>query len=71
MTPREIATIVFTEADSGNDAVAIVRQCGKRLAVALSVQDNGDLEVLLDVETATRLLEAIKVGIDVISCEAE
>ena len=64
MSVKEIATIPFSEGDSGEQAVAVVRQCGNRLALALSVREDGDVEVLLDVDTAGRLAEAIKLGIE-------
>ena len=66
MSVKEIATIAFSEGDSGKEAVAIIRQCGNRLAVAVSVRDNGDVEVLLDADTAVRLADAIKLGIEMI-----
>jgi len=67
MITKEIATIPFTDADSGNEAIAVVRQCGDRLAIAFSVHENGDLEVLLDVDTAKRFTNAITLGIESIA----
>jgi len=70
MIIKEIATIPFIDADSGNEAVAIVRQCGDRLAIAVSLRKNGDIEVLLDADTAKRFASAMALGIESIAAAA-
>jgi hypothetical protein len=62
MAIKEIVTIPFTDADSGNEAVVVVRRCGDRLALAVSVRDNGDIEVVLDANTARRFADAVRIG---------
>jgi len=63
----ELATITFVDGDSGNSAVAVVRRCGDKIAVALSIERNGDIEVLLDMDSAGKLQQAIRSGIEMIS----
>lgn len=67
----ELATILFRDGDSGEPAVAIVRKCESNVAVSLSIQQNGDLEVLLDVASAQKLANAIKHGVDLIERDSK
>jgi hypothetical protein len=60
----EIATIAFTDCESGDSAVAIVRQCGGVLGVALSLKHDGDVEVFLDPASARKLASAIAQGVE-------
>ena len=64
MIIKEIATISFCDGESGTEAVAIIRLCGDRMALAISIQDDGDLEILIDEDTAQKLVAALSVGID-------
>ena len=63
MTIQDVATIRFTDHDSGDEAVVIVRRCDDKLSIALSVRGNGDIEVLIDSDTAKRVAEAITQGV--------
>lgn len=63
METREIATIAFIDSGSGEPAVAVVRQSDGCVAICLSIQRSGDLEVLLDRASAQKLAEAINVGV--------
>jgi hypothetical protein len=58
----EIATISFCDIASGDPSVAIVRRCPEGVAVSLSIEGNGDLEVLLDPASARKLAAAIYQG---------
>jgi hypothetical protein len=57
---REIATISFLDADSGEDALAIVRTGRARIALCLSLRENGDTEVVLSPSDCQALVEALK-----------
>jgi hypothetical protein len=64
METREIATIAFIDSGSGEPAIAVVRQSDGCVALCLSIQRSGDLEVLLDRASAQKLAEAIKEGVE-------
>jgi hypothetical protein len=66
MIIKEIATIPFRDDETGDNAFAIVRRCGDRVAVALTVEHGNDMEVFLDVDVARRLAETINEGIKLI-----
>ena len=63
MNTREIATIEFQDAESGEPAVAIVRQIGNAVAVCLSLRHGGDMELMMDREIASRFNSAIEEAI--------
>jgi hypothetical protein len=66
MTYREIATVSFVDGESGSEAFAVVRQRGRSIALGISIKSDGDIDVLLDVHAAAKLLEAMKSGIEAI-----
>jgi hypothetical protein len=57
---NEAATIIFKDADSSDEAVAIVRYDESRVALCLSRKSNGDVEVVMEKADAGRLVEALK-----------
>jgi hypothetical protein len=57
---EEIATIKFTDIDTNDEAVAIVRSDEDSVAVALSLESDGDIEVVMKKEDAKKLSEALK-----------
>jgi len=63
---ENISTIHFTDADEGGEGVAIVRRCGSSVALTLSLRDDGDLQVVLDLVAARSLVAAIQQAIEVI-----
>ena len=66
MVMSDIATIRFSDAESGEDAVAIVRVGGKKqIALCLSLEENGDVEVFLRVEDCENLVKALEQAISV------
>ena len=67
MEDREIETIEFIDLGSGAPAVAIVRQCEGNVGLTLSIQRNGDLEVMLDTASAQKLADAINERIEMIA----
>ena len=60
---KNAGTIVFKDAESGEEALAIVRYNDKEVALCLSLKTNGDLEVVMPKESAISLLEALRVAI--------
>jgi hypothetical protein len=57
---KEAATITFKDAESSDEAVAIVRYDESRVALCLSLKSNGDVEVVMKKADAERLAEALK-----------
>lgn len=56
---EEIATITFTECETSSDATAIIRRDAESVALCLTVESNGDLEVVMKRDDAKRLLDAL------------
>lgn len=52
-------TINFVDKDSGQDGLAVVRVEGAVIGLALSLRDDGDIEVFLDKDEAARLAAAL------------
>ena len=65
MRMQEVATIQFTDADSGDKAVAIVRAGEAHVALCLSLLSNGDIEVVMGSGEGTRLVEALQRAISI------
>jgi len=57
---KEAATITFKDAESSDEAVAIVRYDEDRVAICLSLKSDGDVEVVMRKEDAGKLAEALK-----------
>jgi hypothetical protein len=60
----ECASISFTDAESGDTALAVIRRDDRRIALTLSLESNGDIEVFLAKADARRLLAALREAID-------
>jgi len=62
MELKEITTIQFVDADSGSEALMIVRAQahGGLIGLALSLLDNGDMEVFFGIAECDRLVEALQ-----------
>jgi hypothetical protein len=56
----QIAMIEFRDAESGDDAIAIVKAAPGLVVVALSLRSDGDIQVLLPPAVAHALLEALQ-----------
>jgi len=59
----DAATIKFRDAESSEEAVAMVRYDEHRVAVCLSLKTNGDVEAVMSKADAQKLLEALKVAV--------
>jgi hypothetical protein len=58
-----IATLEFTECESGDTGLFIVDAGPERVRVCLSLLQNGDTEAVLAVEDARRALAALQAAI--------
>ena len=57
---NEAATIKFTDLETRDEAVVIVRYDETTLALGLSLKTDGDMEIVMKKEDARLLLEALK-----------
>jgi hypothetical protein len=56
----QIATMRFTDLDSGDEASAMVRVMEKTIGLALSLKRNGDIEVFFGTQELDQLIEALQ-----------
>ena len=56
----QVATIRFTDRDSGDEAMAIVRVEGEITGLALSLRQDGDIEVFFGRHELEQLIEALQ-----------
>ena len=56
----EIATIRFSDRESGDEAVVVVRAIGETTGLALSLMKSGDVEVFFGVEQLDQLMGALQ-----------
>ena len=56
---QEIATLSFHDADSGEEALAIVRAGPGRITLGLALRRDGDIEVVLQPSDCEALVEAL------------
>jgi hypothetical protein len=56
----KVATIRFTDRDSGDEAFALVRVEGEIIGLALSLRQNGDIEVFFGRHELEQLIEALQ-----------
>ena len=60
---KEVATIKFKDAETSDDAVAIIRNDEGVVAICLSVLGGSDVEVVMRKADASALLEALKAAV--------
>jgi hypothetical protein len=56
----EVANLAFVDGDSGDEGFAVVRVEGQLVGLALSLRDDGDLEVFLDAKALDPLIQALR-----------
>ena len=56
---QESTTITFQDAETSEEAVAIVRYNQKNVAICLSHKSDGDMEVVMAKADAQKLIEAL------------
>jgi len=59
MSAAEIANIIFIDRDSGDNAGAVVRVVDKVVALGFWIEHDGDLDIAMDCEVASRLAAAL------------
>jgi hypothetical protein len=57
---NEAASIKIRDFESSEEALAIVRYDGSRVALCLSLKSDGDVEVVMNKADAGKLIEALK-----------
>ena len=63
MNLQEVVTIKFMDADSQEEALAIIRATEGQIALCLSIKQNGDVEAFFGPEEGKRLVEALQQAI--------
>jgi hypothetical protein len=61
---KEAATISFQDAESQDEAVAIVRYDENHVALCLSLKSDGDVEVVMKKGDVEKLIEALKKSVN-------
>lgn len=54
------STIEFRDVDQDDEACIVIRKLGQKTALCLSLRSNGDTEVVMDAETAARLIQELQ-----------
>jgi hypothetical protein len=60
---KQVVTIQFTDDDSGGNAVVIIRAARGSVALCLSREEDGDVEVVFNPEVCRNLIEALEQAI--------
>lgn len=60
---KEATTITFQDAESSDEAIAIVRYDESNVALCLSLKSNGDIEVVMNKADAYKLIEALTTAV--------
>lgn len=62
-TDENSTTISFRDHAENQDGFAVVRRFEDKVAICLSLEENGDVEVLIEREVVERLIEALRSAI--------
>ena len=54
-----MTSIEFTDSDSGDEAVVLVRSTGDAVGLTISLRRDGDIEVFMPTEKAQELIAAL------------
>lgn len=60
MSSGEKSMIKFKDLESGSEGIAIVRSSLNAIGVALSLEENGDLEVFMSLDDASKLVDVLQ-----------
>ena len=60
---KEVATITFRDLETHDEAIAVVRQDDRSVALCLAVHRVADVEVVMSKDDARKLLEALRVAV--------
>jgi hypothetical protein len=61
---NDIASLRFTDVESGEEAVVICRATTGRVSLCVSLRHGADVEVHLAVEDCRKLLQALNAGLN-------
>lgn len=61
---RDVATIDFNDADSGDHALVIVRAGDKVVSLAISLLQNGDIEVCFTAQECEEIIKALQEALE-------
>ncbi len=61
---KEAATLMFEDVESSDEATVVVRYDESKVALCLSLEADGDLEVFMRKEVAKGLIEALKKAVE-------
>jgi hypothetical protein len=64
MSEREIATVEFTDLESGDDGLAMVRVQTGQVILSLTLKANGDLLIAMPPDRCKALVEALQRAIE-------
>jgi len=60
---QHVATIIFKDAETSDEAVAVVRRDENTVAISLSVQHGSDVQVVMNKTDASTFLEALRTAV--------
>jgi len=56
---NELTTFTFTDASSGDEVCVVIRYGDGSVAFAMSLLSNGDVEVVMQKQTLSKLIDAL------------
>ena len=56
---NELTTFTFVDASSGDEVCVVIRYGGESVAFAMSLRNNGDVEVVMQKQTLSKLIDAL------------
>lgn len=63
MTDNNSTTILFRDHADNQEGFVIIRKFGDKVAICVSLKENGDVEALIEKEVVERLIESLKSAI--------
>jgi hypothetical protein len=57
---KDVTLIEFKDAATGGEAIVIIRKEERGVFLGMSLRDDGDLEILLDLPTLRRIIAALQ-----------
>ena len=66
---KEVATVRFVDAESKDEAFAIIRAAHRLVGLALTLRSNGDIEVFLEPEACRTLIDELQQALAIAETE--
>ena len=60
---EDSTTITFRDHAENQEGFAVIRRFGDKVAICLSLEENGDVEALIEKEVVERLIDSLKLAI--------